>query len=297
MLDTTKREKNKSLYTIPPYSPDFWRTYAQETNVGPLKKRCMKGECWDAAAATYDDLDNCKDYMHQVNSIIGELRSIGALTMENTVIDVACGTGTYAIRMAPYCKKVACLDISKGMLARLEEKRDKSGINNLEIIQADWKTYDPSERFDLVFVSLTPLLKDMKNLDRFLDISKKFLGLVCWAGIKDNLLFNSLYEEIIGHKPDKRHMDIQIPLNYLYTKGFAPNLKFFHGCWYRERDIERQAKTLIWQLELYRPLSQDEKTLVYNRLKQIAKDGKVTVNTKVRTGFILVDKHADDFTC
>ncbi len=297
MLDTTKKEKNKSLYAIPPHSPDFWRAYAREKNAGPLKKRCMRGECWDAAAATYDDLDNCKDYMHQVNSIIDGLRAFGALAPGNTVLDVACGTGTYAVRMAPYCKKVTCLDISKGMLAKLKEKRDRIGVGNLEIIQADWNVYDTTERFDLVFVSLAPLLKDMKNLDRFLDISQRFLGLVCWAGIKENLLFNSLCEEIIGRKPDKRHMDIQALVNYLYTMGLAPNLRFFHGCWRRERDIERQAKTLIWQLELYRPLSRDEKALVYKRLERIAENGKVGVNTKVRTGFILVDKHADNFTC
>ncbi len=282
---------------INPLSPGFWKDYSRKIS-GNSQERYLKGMCWDKAASTYDDLESCGDYMHQVNTVIETLRQHGALSQETRVLDVACGTGTYALRMAPHCKEVVALDVSQGMLKRLEEKQTASGIKNIKIVQADWNHFSCDEKFDLVFASMTPLFQSLENIDRFLENSDRFLSLVCWAGIRENHLLNRLYDEILGRRPQKGHKsDIIVLFNYLYSKGYAPNLIFFHGCWERIRSVDKQAENLIWRMEMVRPLKPDEKELIKKRVRELEQDGLVRIYTKVRIGFMLLDKQKYTVPC
>lgn len=277
--------------------PKFWEEYSKSLQKGPVNKKCLSPETWDRVAKSYDDLDSCPDYMHQVNSVVQILKE-KVLTPEATVLDVACGTGTYAIRLAPYCRKVVALDISGGMLARLRQKAEAAGIENIEIVQQDWHHFEPDERFDLVFVSMTPLARSTENLRRMLMLSRRYFGLVSWAGIRENLLLKRLFEQIMARPFKQKGMDIVLPFNYLYSLGYAPEMHFFRGCWERRRKVDEQVENMIWRLELYRELSDDEKELVRRQVASLEdRGGMVSVKTRVRTCFMLVDKEAENFSC
>ncbi|HID97033.1 MAG TPA: class I SAM-dependent methyltransferase [Thermodesulfobacteriaceae bacterium] len=286
-------EEKKSV----PVTPDFWRDYASGLSSGVKSRRALRGECWDRAADTYDDLEACDDYMHQVNSVVATLEERGALAPGISVMDIACGTGTYAVRMAPRCRDVVCLDISSKMLARLEEKKKKAGLENIHIVHSDWADYRPDMRFDLVFVSMTPVLGSMDNIDRILEVSRRFVAIVAWAGVKENSLFNSVYEDLMGEPPSHFQRDIIVPFNYIYARGMAPDLRFFHGCWERTRTSEKQAENMIWQLELTRRLTDGEKDFVRRKLAGLSTNGMITVKTRVRIGFMLVDKDLGTGPC
>ncbi len=272
-------------------TPEFWEGLAKAKCDDSINQKCLKPETWDKAAATYDDLEKCKDYQAQVTEIINILQQKGALDKENIVLDVACGTGTYSVRMAPFCKKVTCVDISSGMLRKLEEKRSRFGLSNIEIIRQDWNNFEPKGMFDIVFCSITPLLRDMRNIKKMVSISRRFLAIVTWAGLRTNRLLQELSREIFGEEVFQKGHDITIPFNYLYTLGLAPNLTFFTGCWERLRPAAKQTENLIWRLEMKRPLSQKEKELVVKKIEGLCdENGMVRTVTAVRTCFMLVDK-------
>ncbi len=281
-----------------PKDPAFWEEYAKGLQKGPVNRKCMKPDTWDKAAVTYDDLDKCADYRRQVTTVLDILQQKGALDKENIVIDIACGTGTYAVKMATKCKKVVCLDISSGMLEKLKDKARKFRLSNIEIIQADWHEFSTNDKFDTVFVSMTPLLRSAENIKRFLSISRRFLAVVTWAGIRENQLLKELYREIMGKDLVQKGHDMIFPFNYLYSLGYAPHVTFFNGCWERVRPVETQVENMIWRLELYGDLRDEEKQRVRHRVEALADDrGMVKVTSRVRTCLMVVDKKERDFTC
>ncbi len=281
-----------------PEKPAFWEEYAKCLQNGTVNKKCMKPETWDKAAATYDDLDRCPDYRSQVSTVVDILQQKGALDKENIVMDIACGTGTYAVKMATKCKKVVCLDISSGMLEKLKEKARKLQLSNLKTIQADWHLFDKEERYDMVFVSMTPLLRSPENIRRFLGLSRRFLAIVTWAGIRENQLLMQLYREIMGKDLVQHGHDMVFPFNYLHSLGYGPHLTFFNGCWERVRPMEKQVENLIWRLELYRQLTREEREKVRARVESLAdKEGCVSVTTRVRTCLMITDKKELEFSC
>ncbi|NPA94727.1 MAG: class I SAM-dependent methyltransferase [Thermodesulfobacteria bacterium] len=273
-------------------TPEFWEQLSKAKCDDSINKKCLKPETWDKAAATYDDLEKCKDYQAQVTEIINILQQKGALDKENVIADVACGTGTYAVRMAPFAKKVVCIDISSGMLEKLREKRERFSMSNIDIIQADWQNYEPREQFDMVFSSMTPLLRNTDNLKKMIAASRRFLGIVTWAGVRRNSLLSELSLEILGEEINQKGQDITLTFNYLYSLGLAPNLTFFTGCWEKVRPVESQAKNLIWRLEMVRPLSDEEKARVRAKVRDLATpDGMVSSVSAVRTCFMFIDKN------
>ena len=184
------------------------------------------------------------------------------------------------------------------MLQKLREKAEKLQLSNIEILQQDWHEFHANDKYDLVFVSMTPLLRSPENIRRFLDLSRRFLSIVTWAGVRENQLLKKLYREIMGKDLKQHGHDMILPFNYIYSLGYAPHLTFFNGCWERLRPARTQAENFIWRLELYRPLAREEKELVINRVESLAdSDGMVSVTTRVRTCLMLIDKKEIEFSC
>ncbi len=177
------------------------------------------------------------------------------------------------------------------MLAKLEEKCRRFSLSNIEIVNEDWQGFVPKEDFDLVFCSMTPLLRDSANIRKIVASSKRFIGIVTWAGVRRNRLLAELSRKILGREMDQKGQDITITFNYLYSLGLAPSLTFFTGCWEKIRPAEKQAENLIWRLEMKRPLTEAEKKEVRTKVASLADEkGLVKVVSTVRTCFMLVDK-------
>ncbi len=281
---------NKGKY---PLDPKTWEEY-----LASFSKRCKsdashQAKIWDKAAKDYDSLELSGSYNFQVEEILKELHEAGALINEHRVIDVACGTGVYALRMSPFVKEIDCIDVSKMMLKRLKEKAQVLGVNNINTILADWFHFNPSKKYELVFASMTPILRGKDSLDKLLNISKRFLAVVFWAGVRQNILLSHLYQKILGEKYNKKSLDIVPIFNYYCSLGYRPRLRFFRGCWIREKDMDEAFESLRWRLEFRRPLKKEELKILKNEIKKAAKNNKIILKTRVRIGFMLLDKELE----
>ena len=68
------------------------------------------------------------------------LRERGALTPESTVVDLAAGTGRFALAAAAQCRRVVAVDVSAPMLGHL--RTAAAGASTLECVRAGFLTYE-----------------------------------------------------------------------------------------------------------------------------------------------------------
>jgi len=66
------------------------------------------------------------------------------LNAAHTLVDLGAGTGTFALAAAPLCRRVVAVDVSPAMLKRLREKAADSKIENLEVVQGGFLSYEHS---------------------------------------------------------------------------------------------------------------------------------------------------------
>lgn len=64
------------------------------------------------------------------------------LDEESTVVDLGCGTGAFALSVAPFCRRVVAVDVSPAMVEALEARIAADGIGNVEPVLAGFLTYD-----------------------------------------------------------------------------------------------------------------------------------------------------------
>jgi ubiquinone/menaquinone biosynthesis C-methylase UbiE len=80
------------------------------------------------------------------------LQRAGALDENSSIIDLGAGSGQFALAAAGVCKRVIAVDVSPVMLARLIEKRDGQGVDNLEVVDAGFLSYrHQGDPVDLVY--------------------------------------------------------------------------------------------------------------------------------------------------
>ncbi|NPB09081.1 MAG: class I SAM-dependent methyltransferase [Thermodesulfobacteria bacterium] len=273
-----------------PLKPEFWKEYARKGKE-PADSRFLSPDFWDRLSESYDELEEDPFYQQMVEEVISAMRQRGALSPEARVFDVCCGPGNYAVRFAPHVKEVVGLDVSPKMLALFEERMKEAGFNNYRLIKADWFSYEPEERFDTVFVSMSPILHDLDSVDRLLGLAERFLVLVHWAGVRENLLQQRLVREVLGMEMRWKKAGIIVPFNYLYTLGYPGDLRFFCGYWRRKRPVEKELEHLLWRLEgqgVEVSSAQREKFLALLQ-KEADPYGNVVSQTRVRIGMVMVE--------
>jgi SAM-dependent methyltransferase len=83
--------------------------------------------------------------------------SIGSLDARGSVLEIACGTGSWTRWLAPRASRLVCVDTSPRMLQRNRELVGDAGIR---YVLADVFEWDPEERFDVIvmgfFISHIP---------------------------------------------------------------------------------------------------------------------------------------------
>lgn len=85
------------------------------------------------------DKQHCRfrDYEKECQDIITLL----ALDSQQTVLDMGCGTGAFAIPAAKYFQKVYAVDISPAMLRQARKKAGKAGLTNVKFFQGGLLSY------------------------------------------------------------------------------------------------------------------------------------------------------------
>lgn len=106
-------------------------------------------------SSSYDLLYREKDYDAEcdtIEQIIRENRTGPAVTF----LDLGCGTGSHAIRLAKRGYQVTGVDRSREMLDLAKEKSREAGVN-CRFIQSDIRSFRTEEKFDVIIMMFAVL--------------------------------------------------------------------------------------------------------------------------------------------
>jgi ubiquinone/menaquinone biosynthesis C-methylase UbiE len=71
---------------------------------------------------------------------------------DSLVVDLGAGTGTFAVSVAPSCRRVVAVDVSPAMTAALRARIERHGLDNVTVVDAGFLSYvHEGEPADIVF--------------------------------------------------------------------------------------------------------------------------------------------------
>lgn len=131
---------------------------------------CRKARFWDRIAVQYaaDPIEDMAGYEATVR------RVQGLLSVDQNVLELGCGTGTTALRLAPFTRRLLATDVSTGMIDIARQKLAAARLPQLSfaVADADAPVAPPGEYDAVLAFNLLHLVTD---LDRALALAAQAL--------------------------------------------------------------------------------------------------------------------------
>ncbi|WP_299627776.1 methyltransferase domain-containing protein [uncultured Tateyamaria sp.] len=116
---------------------------------------------WDKTAAKYAGKPVADPAAYDAK--IDRIRAL--LRAEDRMLEIGCGTGSTALRLAPDVAEITATDISSRMIEIAEDKRVSAEASNLSFVLADANARLPGAPFDVIAAfSLLHLVADMPSV-------------------------------------------------------------------------------------------------------------------------------------
>jgi SAM-dependent methyltransferase len=139
-------------------------------------------EFWNRRARTFPRYSPAED-CYEARMLDLAVRH-GARFEGARILDVGCGTGMYAIRLAKVAARVTALDSSDAMLDILRRDAEAHGANNIDIVNSSWLDFDPGKGHDTLFCSMTPALGDEAGKEKAAACRGAAVVFIGWNGLR-----------------------------------------------------------------------------------------------------------------
>jgi SAM-dependent methyltransferase len=212
------------------------------------------------------------------------LAGMGVDFKRKRVLDIGCGTGVYALRLAGRAKAALGVDSSPEMLKLFRAERKARGIRNASCLLSVWAALPARRvagRFDAAIASMTMAVKTRADVLK-MEKAAPLCVYIGWAGRRRNALLEKVYAR---HGVKYRAPEgAAAVLKVLKDLGRAPRVKYVTDSWTRKaspadtlRDIEIGLKVNGATMD---------KAWVENLLERLTRKGKVTQTTSVRKALV-----------
>lgn len=232
---------------------------------------------WDSMAEQYKEREIPEQSTSRLLQIFHEKKM---LQPDYEVLDIGCGTGRYSFAISDQVKSVVGLDFSNKMISYGKEIQENLGIQNIEMIQADWITLDLEEkglagRFDLVFANMAPAISSAVALRKMIEAGKGFFVL-SKPTKRSDWVFDEIRNGIgRGIKTQGMDEDIAYSFAFLWNCGFEPEIEYEKQRFVSLKKTEDVIYQYSTRLRSERPMSTIEETLVREMLRKKAVDDHI----------------------
>ena len=238
-------------------------------------------EVWDVRAESWEsglreDAGRRQRSERRIAATVSFLRSHGLLGSDCDVIDIGCGPGRFAAEFAKTAHYVAGTDLSPKMVEYAARFSREQGLANTAFTACDFKAADIDQygwrnRFDLVFISITPAVSDKAGLEKAMSMSRGWCFNAGFLSSRDELL-SLVSREVFGREYGSRWDGCKsyALFNLLWLWGWTPYVSY-----YTEKSMDRYvpdralAATLAENLGIS-PSDQGSIDAVYRYLEERA---------------------------
>jgi SAM-dependent methyltransferase len=246
---------------------------------------------WNKRAQVFARNTDNENNKRRRKAVFKFLRDCGVDLAGATILDIGAGPGNYAIPMAREAKEVVVLDPAVAMLEIIQKRAKKEGLTNISYSSEPWEEVDLDrlgwrKKFDLVFASVSPGVRDVTTLKRMMEASRKYCYISKFAGPRSNNIQDKIWQRLFEEPRINDSMEIYLPWNLLYAWGYYPDTKFIPSSWSNIEPIEQVEQRMVNWFCNFEGVPQDFRQVVRQVLEEEAVDG--LVKEEVRTTFGLM---------
>lgn len=271
-----------------------WKDHGY-TTVNKMKKAGIEpSKAFDYKAKTFNDQSFNEEGRIRTRRIMSWLDGQGVRFDNASVLDIGAASGVFTVPFAERGARVTAIESSLPLIELLQENIAKFADDKVEIVPERFEDIDVlargwSHAFDLVFVSMCPVILDWESVEKVLKCAQEFCYISMPAGSTDHSLMNEIWPFITGKPFKKNHMEFGYLLHLLYLKGYSYESLVSRETKTSELSSEAAMQEMMSMLRIHgHPADDHIRKTIADYLEKTYPSGKVTVQQSGRFGKVLI---------
>ncbi|WP_292377368.1 class I SAM-dependent methyltransferase [Methanosarcina sp. UBA289] len=222
-------------------------------------------------------------------AIVDHLTKQGAFRDGDSVLDIGCGPGTYALLFAERARQVDALDSSAAMLDAMLREAAHRGLSSLRPLQAKWEELVPEGKYDLAFSAMSPAIRDVETLLKLEACSTRSCCLVTYGENPDYGPINDLWGLVIGKRQATNAYHYVYPYNLLREIDRKPTLEMFVLERAKQVPVDRLVRQYVTYFSIFTTIDAHSERLIREYFEARSDTGLFEVKKHVRLAAICWD--------
>ncbi|MFF2907820.1 class I SAM-dependent methyltransferase [Paenibacillus sp. NPDC057934] len=249
---------------------------------------------FDHKAKTFNEQSFSEEGRKRTKRIMNWIEGQGVQFENASVLDIGAASGVFSVPFAERGARVTAVETSPPQVELLKENISKFAENQVQIVSEPFEDIDVQskgweEAFDLVFVSMCPVIHNWDSVKKILHCARKFCYISMPVSPPEHSLVNEIWPLVTGQPFHTKHMEMGYLLHLLYLKGYAYESLITRET--KTTEVTREAaleETLTWLRNHRLPVDERNRNIIADYLEQAYPSGKVVIHEGGRFGKVLI---------
>lgn len=279
------------------FDPAAWEAAWKEdmhTGVNKMKRAGIDPtHAFDGKARSFNEEAFSEEGRRRARRIMNWMEDQGVTFQGASILDVGAASGGFAVPFAARGARVTAVEPSLPLAELLRvNTADMSGA--VEVVTEPFEAIDIRDRgwekaFDVVFVSMCPVIVDWESVEKVLSCARAFCYISMSVGPREHSLADAIWPQLAAKTARAVHLEMAYLLQLLLLKGYA-----FQSLVTREMKtstMPREAAledTINWLTMRNVPVDERTRSIVSDYLDRHYPSGEVELRQGGRFGKVLV---------
>jgi 2-polyprenyl-3-methyl-5-hydroxy-6-metoxy-1,4-benzoquinol methylase len=271
-----------------------WKAHGDTVVKQMRKAGIVPAKAFDHKAGVFNEQSFSEEGRRRSARILDWIEGQGVRFENASVLDVGAASGVFTVPFAERGAHVTAVESSLPLVELLEENTAKFTQNKVEIVAEPFEDIDVQARgwssaFDLVFVSMCPVITNWESVEKLLHCAQQYCYISMPVSSAEHSLLNEIWPLLTSKTFQTRTLEMGYLLHLLYLKGYS-----YESLVTREtKTLELSSAAALQEMMHWLPhygLPADERNhkLVADYLEQAYPSGKVVVQQGGRFGKVLI---------
>ncbi|MBB3109693.1 SAM-dependent methyltransferase [Paenibacillus phyllosphaerae] len=273
------------------------KAWKEDSDTGINKMRSAgidPTRAFDQKAKTFNEQSFSEEGRKRSKRILNWIEGQGIPFENLSVLDIGAATGVFSVPFAERGARVTAIETSLPQVELLETNTAKFAEDQVKIVTEPFENIDVQaegwgQAFDLVFVSMCPVIHDWDSVEKVLQCAKKFCYLSMPASPHEHSLVKEVWPLVTDRPYQAKQMEFGYLLHLLYLKGYAYESLITRETKTTELSKEAALQEAITWLGHHRlTVDGQKKQLIADYLEQTYPSDKVVIHEGGRFGKVLI---------
>ncbi|MGF9915926.1 class I SAM-dependent methyltransferase [Paenibacillus ehimensis] len=197
------------------------------TAVNKMKKAGMDAaHSFDHRAKSFNEEAFNEEGRQRTKRIMNWLEGQGVTFKDRSILDIGAASGGFTV---PFAERGATVTSVEPCLPLVELlKENTAGLTNgkVEVVTEPFENINIEAKgwgkaFDLVFVSMCPVIVDWESVAKVLSCARQFCYISLSAGSREHSLVNEVWTLVTDQPQKTEHLEMAYLQHLLYLKGYS----------------------------------------------------------------------------